>query len=136
MMIDQQPIPWEAVEVMPVSGDIVDKGLTSHDTEGKTTKTIVEGYNDNGDRRAAKQIVVFDHPVHGIFKLRDYQENLWDPVYEFLQEEWYCEDKVVSKARAAGHERHTEHAQDQYDSYQQNQYDSDQQIAHKLKQLW
>ena len=55
-------------------------------------------YNDEGDNRRVKELGTsgdskepmspFCHPLHGVFKLRDYQENLWNPVYEFLQDEW------------------------------------------------
>ena len=44
--------------------------------------------NDDRNRRLVDQAVVFQHPVHGIFKLRDYHENLWHPAYELLWDEW------------------------------------------------
>lgn len=53
-------------------------------------------YQDDGGRRAMQVDASgrvtsspFGHRLHGIFKLRDTQENLWDPIYEFIQDEWY-----------------------------------------------
>jgi len=44
------------------------------------------GMSSSGSRTAAR------HPAHGIFKLRDYQEQFWTPAYEFLRDEWYRGD--------------------------------------------
>ena len=48
----------------------------------------------------------FSHRLHGIFKLRDTQENLWDPIYDFVQDELYrTDDQSASendKARDLG----------------------------------
>jgi hypothetical protein len=33
-------------------------------------------------------IVEVRHPVQGIFKLRDCQENMWDPIIDFVRDEW------------------------------------------------
>lgn len=35
------------------------------------------------------------HPVHGIFKLRDVQENVWGPVWDLVQAEWYRDDEYL-----------------------------------------
>jgi hypothetical protein len=50
-------------------------------------------YTDDGNRRVLEMDSSAtgrtSHPVHGVFKLRDFQENLWDPIYDFVQDEWF-----------------------------------------------
>ena len=96
-------------------------------------------YNDDGNRRGLVVIdstneaaasflssssssslvntptVAIPHPLHGIFKLRDYQENLWNPVVHALVEEWNREvahEKQVQQQqqRRRNHRRRTEDA--------------------------
>lgn len=51
-------------------------------------------YNNGGNRRQLghDESELYVHPVYGLFKLRDCQENLWNPVLEMLRDEWYRDD--------------------------------------------
>jgi len=65
------------------------------------------GDDDNNNNRRSRhrrerevqrqQVVVVNHPVHGIFKIRDYQENLWDPILEMLRNDRYREDHAENE---------------------------------------
>eukprot|EP00977_Amphora_coffeiformis_P011298 scaffold2720_cov173-Amphora_coffeaeformis.AAC.5 len=75
-----------------------------------------QGDDDDGRRRVMQvdspgQESPFSHPLHGVFKLRDYQENVWDPIYEFLQDEWYRDD---AKGATENHNRWLEQHQRSY----------------------
>jgi len=82
--------------------------------------------NDDGNRRT-EEAVLFEHPVHGVFKLRDYQENLWDPIFEFVRDEWKRNDAETSTVKRTTHGRlieEDEDAQNDYDEY--NEYNDNQ----------
>ncbi|KAG7339692.1 hypothetical protein IV203_025263 [Nitzschia inconspicua] len=46
-------------------------------------------YNNNGGDRQLDSAFKRPHPVHGVFKIRDMKEGLWEPALDFLSDEWY-----------------------------------------------
>jgi hypothetical protein len=57
----------------------------------------------------------------GIFKIRDYQENLWDPLAAFVQNEWYREDhEELDAVPDARHRQTEEQGYVAWDDYLQN----------------
>lgn len=80
---------------------------------------------DYGNRRnraleQTQSVPGFEHPVHGIFKLRDLQENIWDPIIDFVQYEWHREDKLIKDDS----QHRIRQMEDAYD-YQSGQASSD-----------
>lgn len=78
-----------------------------------------DGYakgNDDGGRRKRElnqaQQNGIRHQPYGIFKIRDYQETIWDPVIAILGNEWYRDDaELVIQTRR----RDEESTYDAYD---------------------
>jgi len=54
------------------------------------------GYSNNDDNNRNLQVESDGrfHRPRGVFKIRDYQENIWNPVRNFVRDEWYREDEV------------------------------------------
>lgn len=52
-----------------------------------------DNYNDDdAQRKLVSNTAVRRHPIVGIFKLRDYHEGLWKPLYETISYEWTRKD--------------------------------------------
>jgi hypothetical protein len=63
------------------------------------------------------------HGLHGVFKIRDYQENLWDPLVNLVRNEWYRDD-VDSLSTPHGRQRRIDEATDEASAEQEAQDES------------
>lgn len=61
-------------------------------------------YNNDDDANRVRHLEADSkgrvHKARGVFKLRDYQQGLWNPIVEFVRDEWYRdgEDRKVAKS--------------------------------------
>jgi len=87
--------------------------------------------NNRNRRRREKQqqdVVGIEHPIHGIFKIRDYQENLWSPLLELLHYEWYRSEDIEQQlaSRKSGDRQRREEEEGYDDRYAADDiYDED-----------
>ena len=89
--------------------------------------------NNGGNRRhlevTARGVLLDDRPK-GIFKLRDYQENLWNPIYDFVMDEWYRDDRPTTS-----HSRRMEDGANQYQSYDDGDYPAAAQLSQQERDM-
>lgn len=70
-----------------------------------------QNYNNyNGNRRAASVTTSSTHALHGVFKLRDTQEYLWDPLYDLIRNEWMPEEDVQEQRRQQQNNNYNQYA--------------------------
>jgi hypothetical protein len=70
---------------------------------------VADDYYTDDDGNRVRHLEVDDegrvHKTRGVFKLRDYQQGLWDPVWGFLRDEWNRDQDESQVAEKSG-QRH------------------------------
>jgi hypothetical protein len=68
-----------------------------------------DDYYTDDDGNRVRHLEVDDkgrvHKTRGVFKLRDYQQGLWDPIFGFIRDEWYRDQDESQVAEKSG-QRH------------------------------
>eukprot|EP00934_Nitzschia_sp_Nitz4_P005865 Nitzschia sp. Nitz4//scaffold273_size25297//11853//15515//NITZ4_008319-RA/size25297-processed-gene-0.6-mRNA-1//-1//CDS//3329545256//5855//frame0 len=61
--------------------------------------------------------VSLQHPIRGVFKLRDAREGIWEPALDFLRHEWQREEQGIRQLGPGDEDDEEERQQQQYDDY-------------------
>jgi hypothetical protein len=78
-------------------------------TNDDATAAADDYYTTDDDGNRVRHLEVDDkrrvHKTRGVFKLRDYQQGLWDPIWEFVRDEWNRDQDESQVAEKSG-QRH------------------------------